>query len=79
MRQKDDPRALFEELHELWRGEYQAEIKTLPALILDLHKEANIDFCLKASLVRIPANVTARSGHRDRLSHRCSLAVLFLH
>ncbi|MEX0963083.1 MAG: hypothetical protein WDZ52_03440 [Pseudohongiellaceae bacterium] len=44
---KDDPRALFEELHELWWGEYQAEIKTLPALILDLHKEANIDFCLK--------------------------------
>lgn len=47
---KDDPKVFFEELHRLWWGEYQAEIKTLPALILGLHKEANIDFCLKASL-----------------------------
>ena len=29
--------------------------------------------------VRISANVTARSGHRDRFAHRCSLAGVFLH
>ncbi|ESZ89314.1 hypothetical protein KT71_000046 [Congregibacter litoralis KT71] len=29
--------------------------------------------------MRIPANVTAHSGHRDRFAHRCSLAGVFLH
>ena len=36
-------------------------------------------YARKQSPVRIPANVTARSGHRDRLAHRCSLAGVFLH
>ena len=32
-----------------------------------------------ASGVRITLNVTAHSGHRDRLAHRCSLVDTFLH
>ncbi|MCW8128508.1 hypothetical protein [Microbulbifer halophilus] len=47
---KDDPKAFFDELHEFWWGEYQAETKTLPALILSLNDEANINLCLMASL-----------------------------
>jgi hypothetical protein len=29
--------------------------------------------------LRIPANVTAHSGHRDRFAHQCSLVGVFLH
>ena len=58
--------------------EYLFDLKQFPALsdkLLELGA-ASIEF---ARLVRIPANVTAHSGHRDRLAHQCSLAAAVLH
>lgn len=47
---KDDPKAFFDELHDFWWGEYQAKTKKLPALILSLDNEENINLCLMATL-----------------------------
>lgn len=57
---------------------YEEYITTLQARLQEHGVKTKV-FKSAPSHVRIPANVTARSGHRDRLAHRCSLAGVFLH
>lgn len=42
---KDHPKEFFAELFRIWNEEYQQENKTLPALVVNLNKKQNIDFC----------------------------------
>lgn len=42
---RDNPKEFFLELNRIWREEYQEKDKALPALMVKLNKQNNIDFC----------------------------------
>ena len=66
----------------LWTGCRTGEVCNAAWQDIDLEKQT---FHIRESkteverYVRIPVIVTADSGHRDRIAHRCSLAGVFLH
>jgi len=55
------------------RQTYTKEFKIEAVRLLEESEKSGME------ILRISANVTAYSGHRDRLAHRYSLARLFLH